>query len=100
VTFLSIGLRPQKARVSDWLNPSITLPLSSPSCRTVFSARKSEYEMSEQKDIKHCHGVLSMPHCILNYVLHDQFKRMSDLPRIIDSHEAVTYLQEHFQHVK
>jgi DNA repair protein RadC len=33
----------------------------------------------------------------LNYVLHDQYKRMSDLPRITDSHEAVTYLQEHFR---
>ena len=33
----------------------------------------------------------------LNYVLHEQFRRMSDLPRIIDSHEAVTYFQDHYK---
>ena len=33
----------------------------------------------------------------LNYVLHDQYKRMSDLPRIVDGKEVVTYFQDHYR---
>jgi len=33
----------------------------------------------------------------LNYVLHDQYKRMSDLPRIIKGKEVATYFQDHYR---
>jgi hypothetical protein len=53
--------------------------------------------MSEQKEHPR---VIKYASLQLNYVLHDQYKRLSDLPRITDSHEAVAYLQEHYRHFK